>query len=296
QVGTRLELVDDNAFHLQFVIVVLARFLDVVQQRVQRLARKRITVERDQHTVAGNQRRERVEIIGGWCIDVDHVELLLQIQQQAAQLVDLVLGFEHVLDFTQLGIRGNDIQVLERRRMHELAPVLFLYAKRQGLAKESADIRLRAFVANKCIHAEQVLAGIALRIQIDHQGALAFRRTDRCKVDRDAGLANAALLVEHHPTHIPSPFHSGACYIGANHTQPRHQSVRVSPWRMVTNSSADDGWMPMVRSKAALVAPIDTATAKPWTISAASSPAMCKPTTRSLTSSTISFISERVPP
>src|SRR5690606_1353538 len=31
QVGTRLDLVDDNAFHLQLVIVVLARFLDVVQ-------------------------------------------------------------------------------------------------------------------------------------------------------------------------------------------------------------------------------------------------------------------------
>ena len=48
--------------------------------------------------------------------------------------------------------------------------------------------------------------------------------------------------------------------------------------------------MPTVASKSALVAPMRTATAKPWVISADSSPAMCRPTTRSLASSTISFI------
>jgi hypothetical protein len=63
--------------------------------------------------------------------------------------------------------------------------------------------------------------------------------------------------------------------------------------RMVTNSSAAVGWMPMVLSNTALVAPAFMATAKPCTISPASAPTMCRPTTRSLALSTISFISVR---
>jgi len=50
--------------------------------------------------------------------------------------------------------------------------------------------------------------------------------------------------------------------------------------RMVTNSSAAVGWMPMVASNCALVAPSFTAMAIPWMISPASDPIMCAPTTR----------------
>ena len=63
--------------------------------------------------------------------------------------------------------------------------------------------------------------------------------------------------------------------------------------RIVTNSSAAVGWMPMVLSNTALVAPAFIATAKPCTISPASAPTMCRPTTRSVASSTTSFISVR---
>ena len=62
---------------------------------------------------------------------------------------------------------------------------------------------------------------------------------------------------------------------------------------MVTNSSAAVGCMPMVLSNKALVAPAFMATAKPWTISPASAPTMCRPTTRSVLVSTTSFISVR---
>jgi hypothetical protein len=49
----------------------------------------------------------------------------------------------------------------------------------------------------------------------------------------------------------------------------------------------------MVLSNTALVAPAFMATAKPCTISPASAPTMCRPTTRSLALSTTSFISVR---
>ena len=49
----------------------------------------------------------------------------------------------------------------------------------------------------------------------------------------------------------------------------------------------------MVESNTALVAPARSATAKPWMISPASAPTMCAPTTRSLASSTTSFIKVR---
>ena len=59
---------------------------------------------------------------------------------------------------------------------------------------------------------------------------------------------------------------------------------------MVTNSSAAVGWMPMVASNWALVAPIFTAMPMPWMISPASGPTMWAPSTRSDFGSTISFI------
>ena len=63
--------------------------------------------------------------------------------------------------------------------------------------------------------------------------------------------------------------------------------------RIVTNSSAAVGWMPIVASNTALVAPAFIATAKPCTTSPASGPTMCSPTTRSLAVSTTSFMRVR---
>lgn len=65
--------------------------------------------------------------------------------------------------------------------------------------------------------------------------------------------------------------------------------------RMVTNSSAAVGWMPMVASKSAFVAPALIATLKPCTISPASGPHMWAATTLSSSRFTRSFISVRSP-
>jgi hypothetical protein len=55
--------------------------------------------------------------------------------------------------------------------------------------------------------------------------------------------------------------------------------------------------MPMVASNCALVAPHFRATAKPCTISPASAPTMCRPSTRSVVASTISLTRVRsLPP
>ena len=64
--------------------------------------------------------------------------------------------------------------------------------------------------------------------------------------------------------------------------------------RMVTSSSAAVGCKAIVASKSALVAFIFTAIATAWMISAALSPTMWQPSTRSLAPSTSSFISTRV--
>src|SRR5262249_20893738 len=52
--------------------------------------------------------------------------------------------------------------------------------------------------------------------------------------------------------------------------------------RIVTNSSAALGWMPIVVSNCFLVAPHLRAMARPWVISGASAPTMWQPSTRSL--------------
>ena len=60
--------------------------------------------------------------------------------------------------------------------------------------------------------------------------------------------------------------------------------------RIVTNSSALDGWIPTVLSKCFLVAPHCSAVAKPWRISGESTPTMCTPNTRSVAWSTTNFM------
>jgi hypothetical protein len=49
--------------------------------------------------------------------------------------------------------------------------------------------------------AEQVLRGIALRIEIDDQHAGAARGAHCCEVTGDGGFADTALVVEHDPSH-----------------------------------------------------------------------------------------------
>ncbi|GAB4203677.1 MAG: hypothetical protein OHK0013_18020 [Sandaracinaceae bacterium] len=86
--------------------------------------------------------------------------------------------------------------------------------------------------------------------------------------------------------HRPAPRH-------ALKGSPRRQrSIEVGV-RIVTSSSAAVGWIPIVVSSCALVAPHRSATAKPCTISPASAPATCTPSTRSVSASTTSFMKQR---
>src|SRR5262249_39075655 len=62
---------------------------------------------------------------------------------------------------------------------------------------------------------------------------------------------------------------------------------------MVTNPSPAVRWLPTLASNWALAAPAFTPTGKPWISSAASSPTMCTPTTRSVAASTTSFMKVR---
>src|SRR5688572_9954714 len=78
---------------------------------------------------------------------------------------------------------------------------------------------------------------------------------------------------------------------GAHEQHAARQAEALS--RRVTNSSAAVGWMPMVASNCALVAPSFTAMATPWMISPASGPIMCAPTTAWVAWSTTSFMKVR---
>ena len=63
--------------------------------------------------------------------------------------------------------------------------------------------RREGFIAVDRSH--QVVGGIALHIQVDHQGAIAHGRPDGGEVTGDAGLADPALLIEYDAFHSRSP-------------------------------------------------------------------------------------------
>ena len=90
RVGSRLELVDDNAFHAQITVVVGFDLLHVFQQRIQRLARELVAIEGDQAGVGGDQRRAREEVQRRRGVDEHAIEISRQFVERIAQLVDLV--------------------------------------------------------------------------------------------------------------------------------------------------------------------------------------------------------------
>ncbi|MNR00342.1 hypothetical protein D3C85_1161110 [compost metagenome] len=56
---------------------------------VERLTRKAVAIERNQHAVGGDQCAERIEIQGRRRIDINTFVIFGKLHQQAAQLVDL---------------------------------------------------------------------------------------------------------------------------------------------------------------------------------------------------------------
>jgi hypothetical protein len=53
--------------------------------------------------------------------------------------------------------------------------------------------------------AQQIMAGIALRIEIDHQYPLALRSGHGGQIHRDGRFADPAFLVENYPTYHAAP-------------------------------------------------------------------------------------------
>src|SRR5690606_9669508 len=74
----------------------------------------------------------------------------------------------------------------------------------------------------------EVVAGIGLGIEVDQQRAVALRGTDGGQVTGDAGLADTALLIEHHPAHAPPPRNPNGRVYRANVTTPlKRRSLRL---------------------------------------------------------------------
>ena len=200
QAGARLELVDHDAFHLQLLVVVLAQFVDLLQEAVQRLAREAVAVEGDQHAIGSDQRRHGVEVQRRRGVQVDAVVVSRQLAEQFAQLVDLVLLLQLGLQFGQLGRGGDQVQVVEGRLV-DVDAALLGQPGGQHLLEEIGDADRQLVAAQP----GQVMAGVALGIQVDQQGAVALGGAHGGEVAGDARLADAALLVEHDSPHAGLP-------------------------------------------------------------------------------------------
>jgi hypothetical protein len=48
---------------------------------------------------------------------------------------------------------------------------------------------------------EQILGGIALYVEVNHQGFFAFNCADRCQITGYGGFTYAAFLIKNHPAH-----------------------------------------------------------------------------------------------
>src|SRR5919108_5548435 len=81
--------------------------------------------------------------------------------------------------------------------MNELFGLLRLQRETERLLEQAGN---RGFKLPPGL-AEEVLGRIALRIKVDHEGTGAARGANRCQVAGDRGLADAALVVEHDPSH-----------------------------------------------------------------------------------------------
>src|ERR1700739_3795027 len=116
---------------------------------------------------------------------------------------------------------GHHIEVLERRGMDEGRDRCRLEAETQGRLEEVRHARLEP----ARLLAEKVLAGIALRIEIDDQGAHALAGADRRQVAYDGRFTHATLLIEDDTPHLVCPFLRELAKTCERHSLPwRHPS------------------------------------------------------------------------
>ena len=201
QVCPGLELVDDDAFDLEFGVVVGLDFLHVFQQGVQGTARKIVAIKRDQTALRSNQRAAGVEVQRRGRIDVNLVVVFCQQLQRIAQFVDLVARLQLAVQLVEQRAGRHHVQAFPLRVDNELLCTLVPNREFQALLKELGHIR-QTFGH---FGTQQVTRGIALGVQVDDQSAQSLPGTDGSQVAGNGGLAYATFLVEHDMLHGWSP-------------------------------------------------------------------------------------------
>ncbi|MNC18376.1 hypothetical protein D3C75_662760 [compost metagenome] len=176
--------------------MVLAQLVNLGEQTVQRLAREAVAVEGNQHPIGPDQRGNCIEIQRRRGVQVDPVVILVQLVEQFAQLVDLVLGLQLGLQVGQLGTGGDQVEIGEGGVLHADLRLL-AGAAGQHLLEEVGDAQRDGVAAQT----GEVMGRVGLTVEIDQQGAIALRRAHRRQVAGDARLADSALLIEHHTSH-----------------------------------------------------------------------------------------------
>ena len=130
-----------------------------------------------QHSAAISAERVK-KFERGRRVDVDEVVLLVELDQRLAQLEDLVARFELALLLGERRMRGQHVEPVEARAVHELVGLLRLQREAEHLVEESRERRIELAAGL----ADQVLRRVALWIAIDHEDARAARGTHRGQV------------------------------------------------------------------------------------------------------------------
>ena len=220
QPGARLKLIDHDALDLQTGVVVGADLLHVGQQRIERLAREVVAIERDQAAAGPHERGPGVKVERRRGVEINLLVLVAQLRQRLAQLVDFVARLQLDLQLVQRRAGGEHIQTGKGSALHEVR-------RRQWVEGVAERLREKTRYADRASAAlgsalrtsgtEQVAAGIALHIEVDQQGAPTLYRADRGQVAGDGGLAHPAFLIEYDQWHVWAPGAVGAV-VPAHHS------------------------------------------------------------------------------
>src|SRR6185503_16153875 len=104
---------------------------------------------------------------------------------------------ELVLLLGERGMRRQQLEALEARGVDEFVQLPRPQRNAEHLLEEVGERGLEL----AAVLAEQVLRGVALRIEIDDQDAGAARGAYCGQIASDRGLADTALVIEHDSSH-----------------------------------------------------------------------------------------------
>ena len=196
EAGTLLELVDHDPRHLQILVVVLPYLLHALEEGVQRPSREIVAVEGNQAPLPGDEGRQREEVERRRRVQVDLV-VSLEAVEGVPQLVDLVLGLQLGLELLHGRGSRDQVEALERGLVDEGPHPLPEEPESQRLLEEAGHVRL----GRERLVTEEVVAGVGLRIQVDHEHPPSPRGGHGGQVAHDGGFSDPALLVEDDPAH-----------------------------------------------------------------------------------------------